>query len=933
MQRAVFALSTFVLATTATASQTPAPTLATAQQKLAAMSVPFVPNAGQWDARAAFGAKTFAGTLFVTTDGQLVYGLPASVCPSKDARLPAASGACAAGTGQTLIESFITPDGKALLAKPHGDRPTESRVSYFVGNDAGKHQANLSTYDQVNLGEVFPGVNVHLRATGSNVEKIFTVGPQRDPSQIHIRLDGATSLALGSEGELVAQTKSGPVSYTAPIAFQETADGGKEPVPVSYALNAATHTYGFALGDYDRARPLVIDPLLKTTYVGGSGSDAAYAIAVHPLSGDVYIAGFTDSSANNLTGVAGSYDASYNGGTGDAFVARLSSDLTRLVAATYLGGPGHEIARAVAIHPHTGDVYIAGYTASPTGFPVGVSAGVQPTFGGGSGDAFVAQFSADLKTLRATTYLGGDGTESAHGIAIHPVSGEVYVVGDTQQSGSNTFPVSSGALQTLYGDGGRDAFISNFSANLNIRYASTFLGGNGNDIANAITIDPVSGDLFVVGDTGSSGFPGSASGAQTSLNGTTDAFVSRINRLLDSVVRSTYLGAGSTDSALAVAIHPLSRELIVSGQTGAATSGAAFPGLAGAPQNTNSGSVGITDAFVTRLNLGLTSVAQSTFLGSANGTESGRGLGINGDTGEIYIAGTSNSTPFLTPVVANEAYQTSLSANEMFVARYRADLRERMQVTYLGGSSNEFALALAIHPVGGTVLVAGYTGSPSFPGTNGTPTAYSGGSDDATVSAFTPDLTAYNTAPDAYAFIPQSFVQNGQSASPNSKRMSNEARVVFTPLPPAPPNNVPAYITGAAGSEFCVSNTAGCCSNTALACGGFSTGWRTAPYRLASGDYVALRHDTPGEAATATTTLIIGGTATSFTSSTGSAVTRCDLSTSIATGTLAATREGLILLRAMLGLTGAAVTAGTGVTSSWATLRDQFNTYCGTNFQ
>ena len=118
-----------------------------------------------------------------------------------------------------------------------------------------------------------------------------------------------------------------------------------------------------------------------------------------------------------------------------------------------------------------------------------------------------------------------------------------------------------------------------------------------------------------------------------------------------------------------------------------------------------------------------------------------------------------------------------------------------------------------------------------------------------------------------------------------------------------------------------------------MTCGGFSTGWITAPWRIASGDYVALRHDTPGEAATATTTLIIGGTATSFTSSTGSAVTRCDLSTSIATGTLAATREGLILLRAMLGLTGTAVTAGTGVTSSWATLRDQFNTYCGTNFQ
>ena len=84
MQRAVFALSTFFLATTATASHTPAPTLATAQQKLAAMSVPFVPNAGQWDARAAFAAQTFAGTLFVTQQGELVYSLPGRPLPGSN---------------------------------------------------------------------------------------------------------------------------------------------------------------------------------------------------------------------------------------------------------------------------------------------------------------------------------------------------------------------------------------------------------------------------------------------------------------------------------------------------------------------------------------------------------------------------------------------------------------------------------------------------------------------------------------------------------------------------------------------------------------------------------------------------------------------------------------------------------------------------------
>nr|HPG61229.1 hypothetical protein [Casimicrobium sp.] len=501
VQSATLAVGATALVASATASQTPALTLATAQQKLAAMSVPFVPNAGQWDARAAFGAKTFAGTLFVTNQGELVYSLPGKpkheATPSR--RLQGNVGADSAALpvkqpgdanssptnvrpeatpsrrlqksierspGWALSETLVDASGQArtmtqsTLTAPAGLRPMEGKVSYAIGSDATKHATSLNTYERVNLGDMYPGINVQLRATGNNVEKIFTVAPKHDPKQIHIQLAGAQKLEIGTEGELIAHTGNGAVAFTAPIAFQETADGGKEPVPVSYALNAATHTYGFALGDYDRARPLVIDPLLKTTYVGGSGSDAAYAMAVHPLSGDVYIAGFTDSSANNLTGVAGSYDASYNGGTGDAFVARLSSDLTRLVAATYLGGPGHEIAKAIAIHPHTGDVYIAGYTASTTGFPAGVSAGVQPTSGGGAGDAFVAQFSADLKTLRATTYLGGDGTDSAQGIAIHPVSGEVYVVGDTQQSGSNTFPVSSGALQTAYGDGGRDAFIS-----------------------------------------------------------------------------------------------------------------------------------------------------------------------------------------------------------------------------------------------------------------------------------------------------------------------------------------------------------------------------------------------------------------------------------------------------------------------------------------
>ncbi|MBL8309962.1 MAG: hypothetical protein JNL19_06040 [Burkholderiales bacterium] len=879
---------------------------------LSKIGIPFVANAGQWDAHAAFGARTFAGTLLVTHDGGLHYGSPAG----------------------SISEQFVDRHGAVRPARPHGDGAAQPTVNFFRGANPDQHLRALATYEFVNLGDVFPGVNVRLRATGNNVEKIFTVAPRRDPTQIRVKVGGTSELVIGDAGELIARTPGGPVTFTPPIAFQRSSDGQHQAVEVSYAVDRDAQTYRFVLGEYDRARPLVIDPLLKSTFVGGSGGDAAYAMIVHPSSGEVYIAGFTDSSASNLTGAANGFDSTYNGGTGDAFVARLSADLTRLVAATYLGGSGHDIARALAAHPNTGDIYVTGYTASAGSFAAGVSAGAQTTYGGGSGDAFVARLSANLSTLHATTYLGGNGTEVGYGIAVHPKSGQVCAVGSTQQSGSNSFPVTAGALQGTYADGGQDAFVTCFSATLGARVSSTFLGGTGADTARAITIDPVSGDLFVVGSTGSSAFPGSASGAQPSLNGASDAFVARLNAGLTAVVRSTYLGAGASDTALAVAIHPLSRELIVSGESGAATSGAAFPGLSGAPQTTNAGSPDVTDAFISRLNLALTAVLRSTYLGSANGTESGAGLGINPTSGEIYIAGTTNSTPFLTPIVANEAYQTTLSANEMFVARYRADLSQRMQVTYLGTNNNEYAFALAIHPLDGTVLVAGYTGASNFPGSNGTPTAFSGG-DDAVISALSPDLTAYNTVPNAFSFIDQSSVLNGEFtlASPNSKRVSNEVRMTISPLPPNPPNNVPAYVTGHPSSELCVSNIAGCCSNTSVACAGFSTGWISAPYRFASGDYIALRHDTPGEAATATTQLIIGGVTTTFRSSVGDAQSPCDLSTSTANGALLATREGLLLLRAMLGLTGTAVTAGTGVTTSWTSLRDHFNAHCGTNFQ
>ncbi len=332
-----------------------APSLASAQQKRASMSIPFVPNGGQWDSRAAFAAQTFAGTLFVTTEGQLVYSLPGRVVGADFAALPrgggkpsdAKSSPTTRTPGWALTETLVDARGQARLMTqsslkdPAGDRPMDGKVSYATAQNTG----SLNTYERVNLGEMYPGINVQLRAAhsnaGNNVEKIFTVAPQHDPKQIRIKLAGAEKLEINGKGELIAHTGNGPVAFTAPIAFQEIDQGERVMVDVAYQLvgtdaAALPHpvgadaaalsgarpsdakssptdratTYTFTLGAYDTTRPLVIDPLLASTYLGGTGEEQINAIAVHPHSGQVYVAGETESQsfpqAAYVTGAVGS---------------------------------------------------------------------------------------------------------------------------------------------------------------------------------------------------------------------------------------------------------------------------------------------------------------------------------------------------------------------------------------------------------------------------------------------------------------------------------------------------------------------------------------------------------------------------------------------------------------------------------------------------
>ncbi|MFZ1289007.1 MAG: SBBP repeat-containing protein, partial [Melioribacteraceae bacterium] len=253
--------------------------------------------------------------------------------------------------------------------------------------------------------------------------------------------------------------------------------------------------------------------IVYSTFLGGSSLDIGYSIIIDNEN-NAYIAGYTSSSNFPITNSA--YQK-YNIGNLDLFITKLNSTGNHLIYSTYIGGSSADYCFAVTIDS-VKNAYITGYTSS-SDFPTTIGAYQTDYL---NWDAFVTKLNPDGSSIVYSTFLGGISTDISNSISLD-TSNNVYITGYTF---SSDFPTTIGAYQTSFSGG--DVFIAKVNFSGSSLIYSTLIGGGSGDGGSSIVVDS-DNNAFLTGYTASNNFPTTSNAYQTSKNGFTEAFVTKLN--------------------------------------------------------------------------------------------------------------------------------------------------------------------------------------------------------------------------------------------------------------------------------------------------------------------------------------------------------------------------------------------------------------------
>ncbi len=547
--------------------------------RASAQYLEFVENKGQWDDKVHFKANISGGSVYLQANGYK------AVMHNGDDIKEIAEFFGGHVHGDSLVKKSGTSNPgnifhvrshayevKFLNALPQAQVQPEKYQNtynnYFIGKDSSKWAAHCRLFSAVSYKNIYKNVDVRYYAEKGNLKYDLIVNPGADINKIALQFAGAEKLSVNKNGNLIIKTSIGEAYELKPYTYQVT-EQGKTVVDAKFEVS--DNIVRFKVGNYLKNATLIIDPsLIFSTFTGSRADNWGYT-ATYDNAGNFYAGGIAFSDGYPVSN--GAYDETFNGGDNsenvgpyDIAIMKLSSNGSQRLYATYIGGSGTEQPHSMIVDLN-GDLVFSGRTTS-TNFPITVT-----NYGPGGGfDIFLGKLNADGTKLLSSRKFGGAGSD---GVNIQPkystlVRGasatrrnygddarsevltdnndNIYLASCTQ---SADFPTSPNAVQKAL-KGKQDGVLIKTSPDLGAVYTCTYLGGNGDDAAFVLTLNPTNNNIYVAGGTTSTDFSRNASNADGILStsfkgGECDGFVSIFSNDGSVLIKTTYVGTTGND--------------------------------------------------------------------------------------------------------------------------------------------------------------------------------------------------------------------------------------------------------------------------------------------------------------------------------------------------------------------------------------------------
>ncbi|MDG6225382.1 MAG: SBBP repeat-containing protein [Candidatus Thermoplasmatota archaeon] len=579
--------------------------------------------------------------------------------------------------GMTTLDVIeMTFPGSSSL--PIGIDDSGSEYNFILGSDPTLWRTGARGFFEILYPGIWDGIDLSFIATERGPKYEFRVGPGADPSLISMFVQGGD--LIGSGSHVIVKTANSQLIDRDLIVYERSS--GRV---VDCEFEVDDNKISFSLGPYDRSDTLIIDPLLSSTYFGGTSSDRGTGTC-YDEDGNILITGFTLSS--DLPVTPGSYDTIFN--DEDAYISKFNYDCSKLLFCTYIGGSEGERGMAIGTDDY-GNIYVGGYSHS-LNFPTTSDAYSSSYAGGSKYDNVVFMLDSSGKNLVYSTYIGGKGIDNCQDIKMDPW-GRFVITGYTS---STDYPVTSESES--YHGGEYDFFLTCLDHNSSSLAYSILLGGSGKDVPLRIALDD-KGNVFIAGYTTSSDIVTTSNAMDSTYNGLLDGLVIGIGGNGSNILYSSYIGGSNDDYIRGIAISD-DGDLMITGMT--LSSNLPYFG----PQHRTITSDG-KDAFVMRVDLDGSGDGFISGIGG-NGEDRGGNMIIDG-SGNIWISGITYSTDFPTM----EPNEGSMLNGDVFILCLNEDASKMLYSMVFGGNGYDSANDMDMSY--GSFAIFGLTNSNDLP--------------------------------------------------------------------------------------------------------------------------------------------------------------------------------------------------------------------------